>query len=268
MLGVSSYAYVWRRHPDGSAPMSVLDMLTDADRLDVGLVQLCDIPELEEADPDWLAAARAEAQRKGLVLETGTKGVEEDHLRHHLEVAQALSSTFVRSMLSSPRFTPSVNEAVASLREVMPAYEAANVTLGLETYEQYSVAELVRVVETVGSTHLGITLDPGNSVARLEHPGSVASQAAPHVVNLHVKDFAFTRKEGMIGFIFAGAPLGSGLLDYDAIVDTLDSSGRVVNHVVEHWLTRQETIEETCTEERRWVDESVAWLRARDRHRS
>lgn len=78
-----------------------------------------------------------------------------------------------------------------------------------------------------------------------------------------MKDFAFTRKEGMVGFTFAGAPLGEGLLDYDAMVAALDAAGRRVNHVVEHWLTRGETLEETCRKEQEWVDQSVAWLRER-----
>ena len=264
MLGVSSYAYVWRRRADGPAPMSVFDILEDARRLGLGVVQLCDMRELEEPDPGWMADVRQEALGRNLMLETGTRGVESGHLRHHLDVALVIGSTFVRSMLSSRRATPSLAEAIGSLREVMPAYEHADVVLGLETYEQYSTAELVQVVEAVGSTHLGITLDPGNSVARMEHPSAVVSLAAPHAVNLHVKDFAFTRNEETIGFTFAGAPLGCGLLDYDAMVASLDAHHRVMNHIIEHWLTRRGTIAATCSEERRWVDDSVAWLRARN----
>lgn len=264
-MGISTYAYVWRRQKDAPARMTVSDVLEDAERLGVALVQLCDLIELEDPDAAWLSDIRDEACGRGLVLETGTKGVEVDHLARHLDVAVSLGSSFVRSMLSSQRGTPGLDEATASLRGVIPSYEAAGVVLGLETYEQFSTAELVRIVEMVGSSHLGITLDPGNSIARLEHPSDVAIQAAPHVVNLHVKDFAFTRKEGMIGFTFAGAPLGTGLLDYDALADVLDSHGRKVNHVIEHWLTRQETLAATCVEERRWVDDSVEWLRCRGR---
>lgn len=127
------------------------------------------------------------------------------------------------------------------------------------------IAELVRVVETIGSDHLGICLDPGNSVARLEVPQVIIDASAPHVVNLHVKDFAFNRAEGMIGFTFGGAELGTGLLDYDGMVATLEAHGRQVNHVVEHWLMRQESLEETCAMEREWVDAAVAWLQERGR---
>lgn len=103
-------------------------------------------------------------------------------------------------MLSSPRSTPTPAQAIAQLREVIGEFERHDITLGLETYEQYPIADLVGVVEV---------------------PATIIAASAPPVVNLHVKDFAFARAEGMIGFTFGGAPLGEGLLDYDAMVDAL-----------------------------------------------
>lgn len=265
MLGVSTHAYAWRRHPDNPAPWTVADVLTDARRLGVPLVQICDVAELEGSNSSWLAETRAAAVDLGLTLETGTKGIEPAHLAAHLERSLALGSTLVRSMLSSPRSAPTLEDATAALRKVMPSYEDAGVTLALETYEQFSTSDLVRLVSQVDSPNLGICLDPGNCVARLESPTDVVRASAPHVVNLHVKDFAFRRSEDMIGFTFAGAPLGTGLLDYDGVVDCLDAVGRRVNHVIEHWLTRRTSLQETCHEERRWIDDSVAWLMDRAR---
>ena len=58
-------------------------------------------------------------------------------------------------------------------------------------------------------------LDPANCVAALERPRDVVAATAPYVKNWHVKDFAFTRQAGWVGFNLAGCPLGEGLLDYD-----------------------------------------------------
>lgn len=265
MLGLSTYAYLWRRHADAPGRFGLPEVFADAARLGVALVQVCDVAELETATHAWLRQTHALASDLGLALETGTKGVEPTHLRHHLACAEALGARFVRSMVSSPRGMPTLAEAEGWLRDVLPAYEDAGVTLGLETYEQVPSADLVALVERIGSPALGICLDPGNAVAGLEHPADVVRRCAPHVVNLHVKDFRFTRAESMVGFAFAGAPLGQGLLDYDAMVDALDAAGRQVNHVVEHWLPRQTTLAETCALESSWVDASVAWLRARGR---
>lgn len=261
MLGVSTWAYTWRRHAEASAQFTIEDVLDDAARLGVGLVQVCDVPDLERADAGWLSSLRAAADGRGLVLETGTRGLEPDHLRRHLATARTLGARLVRSMLSSPRGQPTLEQARDWLGRVLPEFERAGVTLALETYEQVSTADLVELVSAFDSPALGICLDPGNTVARLEHPLETARLAAPWVVNLHVKDFAFTRADATIGFTFAGARLGEGLLDYPGTVALLRAAGRDVNHVVEHWLGREQTVDATAAKEREWVDASVAWLR-------
>ncbi|MCW5952995.1 MAG: sugar phosphate isomerase/epimerase [Propionibacteriaceae bacterium] len=263
--GLSTYAYSWRMHPDNPRPFGLADVLESAAALDVPLVQVCDQPALDDGDTELTRGLAALATELGLELELGTKGVEVRHLCQFLELADLTSARFVRSMLSSPRGTPSVAEAIAGLRTVAPDFERAGVTLGLETYEQFSTAQLLEVIEAVGSPAVGVCLDPGNTVARLEHPTEIVRRTAPYVVNLHVKDFAFSRREGAIGFNLAGAPLGSGLLDYDTMVDELERHGRVVNQIVEHWLIRQETLAETCATEEEWVQGSLVFLRQRNR---
>lgn len=259
-LGISTYAYVWRREA-----MTLEQMLDDAHRLGCDVFQICDAPELESLDAAGLDRLAAHAGSLGLRLETGTKGTEPEHLLRHLDIARALGARLVRSMLSSAGSVPGVDEAIGRLRAVIPAFAAAGVTLGLETYEQVRTDDLVRIVRAVDDRHLGIVLDPGNSVARLEHPSDVISRTAPYVVNLHVKDFAFTRREGGMGFTVVGAPLGTGLLDYDAMTDVLELEGRDVTHVIEHWLDRQGTPENTRATEAAWIQDSVHFLRARER---
>ena len=91
----------------------------------------------------------------------------------------------------------------------------------------------------VDSPALGICLDPGNCVAALEPPTSTIERTAPYVRNLHVKDFAFSRRDGWVGFTFAGCPLGEGLLDYDFMIDTVRPDERGINQIIEHWLPWQ-----------------------------
>lgn len=263
--GVSTYAYAWRLNPGNAAPFTLGDVLESAASLGVGLVQLCDQPALDAGD---LTTARELADRAaalGVELELGTKGVEVQHLYQFLRLAEVTGARFVRSMLSSARGVPGIDQAIAQLRTAAPDFERAGVTLGLETYEQFSTDQLIEVIDAVGSPALGICLDPGNAVARLEHPEELVRKAAPYVVNLHVKDFGFARREGAIGFTFAGAPLGTGLLDYETMVDELERHGRVVNQIIEHWLTRQGTLAETCAMEEEWVLDSLTFLRQHNR---
>ena len=114
-------------------------------------------------------------------------------------------------------------------------------------------ATLVDVVVAVDSPSLGVCLDPANCVAALEHPTETVEKTAAWVRNLHVKDFAFTRRDGWVGFTLAGCPLGEGLLDYPAMVAAVRPAERGINQVVEHWLPWQGDSRTTCDLENEWT---------------
>lgn len=193
-------------------------------------------------------------------FELGTRGVAPEHLGTWLGLARALDAVTVRSMVDVAVQEPAA--ARASLKKALPAYEAAGVRIALETYERVPTAVLVDLVAAVGSPSLGICSDPANCVAALELPADVIDRVAPHVVNMHVKDFTFTRQEGWVGFSLVGAPLGEGLLDYDGMVARI-APGPDVHQIVEHWLPWQGDADRTCATERRWTEDNVSYLRSR-----
>lgn len=264
MIGISSYAFVWRSHASRERPLDLEDMIGVAAELGCEVFQVCDEARLEAGDAADMRSLFSAASGLGVVLETGTRGVEPDHLLAHLERAQRLGSTTVRSMLSSSRYTPTPAECVRWLRRQMPAYEAVGVTLALETYEQFATSVLVDVVNQVGSPNLGICLDPGNCVGGLEHPRDVVRTAAPYVVNHHVKDFAFRRSEGNLGFVLEGMPLGEGLLDHPAVLTRLAEHDRVegISRIIEHWINPPGSIEDKAAVEGQVVADAVTYLRS------
>ncbi|GAB2889933.1 sugar phosphate isomerase/epimerase family protein [Streptomyces mayteni] len=258
--GLSTYAFFWRLSSRAPRPLSIHEMLDQTHELGGQVFQICDHPPVEALDDAALAAIRRQADSAGIALELGTRGVRPDHLRRYLTLAEKLGATFVRSMLNTADHRPSVAEATALLTEVVPEYAARGVTLGLETYEQVSTDDLLAVVRGVDSPHLGVCLDPGNSVARLERPIDVIDATAPYVVNIHVKDFAFTRRDGWVGFTYAGCRLGEGLLDYPYLVETVRPEEKGVNQIVEHWLPWQDGFEETARIEAEWTKHSIGTL--------
>ena len=145
-------------------------------------------------------------------------------------------------MLYGPDSRPTLPEASAWLRRMLPAFEAAGVTLALETYEQVATAELVGLIESFGSPHLGICLDPANTVANLELPADVTARCAPYVANWHVKDFDFSRNPGWVGFVYTGTALGDGRLDYDGMLALLRPAERGITQIIEFWLPWQDTV--------------------------
>ncbi|AZS89311.1 sugar phosphate isomerase/epimerase family protein [Streptomyces griseoviridis] len=261
--GISTYAYFWRISARAPRPLSLTDMLRDTAELGGRVFQICDYPPIESYDAARLADVRATAHDLGLRLELGTRGVRPDHLRGYLDIAGALGVTLVRSMLNTADHRPTADEATALLKETVPAFADAGVTLGLETYEQVSTDDLLAVVRGVDSEHLGVVLDPGNSVARLERPVDVVAATAPHVVNIHVKDFSFTRRDGWVGFTYAGCPLGEGLLDHAGMVAAVREArpGRDINQIVEHWLPWQDDgFDTTARLEHQWTQHSIDTL--------
>ena len=49
-------------------------------------------------------------------------------------------------------------------------------------------------------------------------PSSAARRSSQ---NVHVKDFAFARQDGWVGFTYCGAPMGAGLHDYPHLLETV-----------------------------------------------
>lgn len=263
-IGLSTYAYFWRCSGRVTNPMSLTDMLHDAAHLGADLFQICDYAPLSGYDTATLKEVRILADELGLALEIGTRGTAPAHLFQHLEIATVLGAGLVRSMWSAGDDKPTFAENVTRLNAVMPAFEAADVTLALETYEQVSSADLVALIETIGSSRLGICLDPANTVARLELPEDVTARCLPYVVNWHVKDFDFTRQDGWVGFSLVGVPLGTGRLDYEGTYRDVDPEGRSISQVIEHWLPWQGDEQTTIRLEAEWTNHNLEYIRSKN----
>ncbi|MEA9984162.1 MULTISPECIES: sugar phosphate isomerase/epimerase family protein [Subtercola] len=263
-IGLSTYAFFWQWQPTLPNPLSLDDMLEATAALGVTVFQICDYSAIESFDDEQLADVRERADALGIELELGTRGVHPAHLQRYLTLAAKLNVHLVRSMLYSATSRPTPAEAVEQLREVAVEYEAAGVALALETYEQVSSTVLVEIVAAVGNPVVGICSDPANCVAALELPADVIARVAPFVNNMHIKDFAFTRQEGWVGFSLVGAPMGEGLLDYDAMVAAIEPDARGINQIIEHWLPWQGDAATTRDLEAAWTAHNVHYLRSRN----
>jgi 3-oxoisoapionate decarboxylase len=263
-IGLSTYAFFWQASDRVEKPLDLTAMLAAAADHGVEVFQICDYPAVAELDADQLGALRVQAARAGVTVELGTRGVGPQELTRYLDLARALDAATVRSMLYTATHRPTPDDAVTLLRQAIPAYEQAGVNLALETYEQVPTRVLVDVVRRVDSPNLGICADPANCVAALELPADVVDQVAPHVLNMHVKDFTFTRQAGWVGFNLIGAPLGEGLLDYDAMVERINPNSRNISQVIEHWLPWQGDPDTTCAIEKQWTDHNLRFLRSRE----
>ena len=70
------------------------------------LFQICDYAPLEAMTDAELEAVRATADRLGIALELGTKGIRPEHLRKFLHIAGILGAPLLRTMFNVPGHTP------------------------------------------------------------------------------------------------------------------------------------------------------------------
>lgn len=262
MIGLGTYAYFWQHSDRASAPLSLVEAFEDTREQGVELFQICDYAPLDTMSDAHLRDAARAARDLGVTIELGTKGIAPEHLSRFLELAELFDARLVRSMVYGADSRPSLAEAETWLRHRIPSFESAGVTLALETYEQLATTDLTRLIERVGSDHLGICLDPANVVARLEQPSTCVEQTAHLVKNVHVKDFAFTRREGWVGFTYSGAAMGTGMHDYEQLRTVVAPRERGINEIVEHWLPWQIDAETTIRTEREWTRITLEYLRS------
>ncbi|MFT4306339.1 MAG: TIM barrel protein [Microbacterium sp.] len=262
MIGLGTYAFFWQHSDRAAEPLSLVGAFEATRELGVDLFQICDYRPLERLGTAALRDAARAARDLGLTIELGTKGIRSEQLARFLRLAEAFDARLVRSMVYGPDSRPGLDEAAAWLSAASRDYAAAGVTLALETYEQLATTDLVALVQRVGSPALGICLDPANVVAGLELPRDCVEQTASLVANVHVKDFAFARQPGWVGFTYSGARMGEGLHDYPHLLETVRPRERGIGEIVEHWLPWQQDAETTVRIERDWTRASIEYLRS------
>jgi 3-oxoisoapionate decarboxylase len=261
-IGIGTYSLFWEFSERNPAPLSIAGMIDRASELGCDVFQICDDPRVEELDAHALRELGERAESLDVDLELGTRTIARSHLARYLDIAEALGARTLRSMIQTQEISAGPEAAVTELRATLPRLESSGISLALETYEQVATATLLRIVESLDTSSVGICLDPANCVSALEHPRDVVESCADRTVNLHVKDFAFARQDGWIGFTLSGAPLGEGLLDLDHELSAVYAQGRSPSAIVEHWLPWQEDLATTLAAERDWTDRTLSALRA------
>lgn len=264
-IGISTYTYTWSMGVPGydrpKEPMSAVDLLKQTHKMGINLVQLCDNLPLHDLSAEELRAVKETAEELNIKLEVGTRGVEPEHLRKYLHIANYLKSDILRIILQKNNGYVHIEEACQLISEVLPEFEAEGICIAVENHERHKVVELLELIKKLNSKYVGICLDTVNSFGALEGPEYVIKTLAPYTVNLHVKDFEIKRFDHMMGFRVTGTPAGSGMLDMKLVSEELSKYGKEVNAILELWTPLTNSVEETIVKERQWAEQSVEYLK-------
>lgn len=263
-LGLGSYGFAWAIGVPGfpvRTPLDAFGLVGRAAEWKLGVVQLDDNLPLDRLSASDLRSLRALADRAGVALEVGMRGLLDDAVARHLEVARALGSAILRVVIDAPGFEPPPDEVVAALRRLAPALERAGITLAIENHDRFPSSVLAGMVRAAATPRVGICLDTVNSFGALEGPAVVVEALGPLTVNLHLKDFSIRRAGHKMGFAVEGTPAGEGRLDVPWLLGRLRAFGRDPNAILELWVAPEDDVERTVAKELEWAERSVANLR-------
>lgn len=250
LLGIGHLTIAHR----GLTPIAVLELASQR-RLDgVRFLEPASIdPDLDQRH---LEQFRDLAERLGLYLEVGLPSpnplrclergtAAADPKAHakllapHLEAVATLgcrhACAFVGNRHDRFRRDPPWSAQLEATRQVLehlrPLLKSFGLRIALETHADVTVTELLRLVEDVGTDIVGVTLDTGNLVMRLDDPLEAAERLAPLVLSVHAKDavLAFSQR----GLRWQVRPVGSGILPIPEILARVERATSGVNISIE-----------------------------------
>ncbi len=268
-LGLTSYAYPWAigvpGYPLPATPMNADGLLRRAAELGLRAVQLCDNLTLLSLDAPSRQDIVGHANRLGIEIEVGGRGLTAENLDAHIELCHDFGAKLLRFVIDGPGgYEPALSEIASLLRPRIAALEKTGITLAIENHDRFRAAELAAFIRELGHPHVGICLDTANSLAAGEGFATVFSHLADLTVNLHVKDVRVCRLPHQLGFTISGCVPGTGVIapDLPAMLASLAAGGRCRSVLLESWPEPSTDIEETCTREHAWAVQGAAWLQS------
>jgi len=266
-LGISSYAYRWAVGGDFRfgdvfrirSPLSVFGLVEKTRELGLEVLQICENVSFDMTAQEC-ERLREVANSKGITIELGTAGLEIPTLHKHVQIADLMGSHLLRAY---PEKREPIDQVIRKIDEFLPVLRARGLTLAIENSSLciYPCHELAEMLRRIGDPLVGACIDVVNSVGLLERPLETVKVLAPYAVSLHMKDFSIKRRD-VGGFTIFGVPLGRGLIDVKAVLDIIKECNRDPNIIIEQWMERKGSEEETLQEEERWLKESISFLRS------
>ncbi|CAB5281940.1 Xylose isomerase-like TIM barrel [Burkholderia multivorans] len=144
---------------------------------------------------------------------------------HELWVSPGNFKPAFRGRLAVDRFRTDVtwDEQLLAIEKVLhklaPAARANGTHLNIETHDEITSFEILRLIERVGADCTGVVFDTANVLQRGEHPVFAARRLAPHVRQTHIKDAYVARAPG--GLDFQTRRCGEGIVDFETIIPIL-----------------------------------------------
>ena len=137
-----------------------------------------------------------------------------------------------RGRLACDRFRTDVDwsEQLAATQKVLaklaPVARDLGVHLNVETHDEITSFEIVRMVEAVGPDVVGVAFDTANVLQRGEHPVFATKRLAPYIRQTHIKDAYVAHAPGGLDFQFR--PYGQGIVNFREILPIIAAANPAI----------------------------------------
>lgn len=263
VLGISSFTYGWGvgMNPD-NPKLDAFDLLKKVGAYGLKCLQIGDNLPLHNMTDSVMKEFKVVLKENGIRLEVGARKLTEDQLQRYLEISKFLNAPLLRFVIDADNYQPSGQTIISILRNALPELRQSQVTVAIENHDRFKSRELAEVIDAIADEHVGICLDSVNSMGAGEGLEWVADVLAPYTVNLHIKDFVIQRFSHQMGFIVAGAPAGTGMMDIRSIIEKLLPFGRCKSAILEQWTPPEAALDMTIEKEMLWADEGINYLKS------
>ena len=212
-------------------------------------MQFGDNLPLHKLSAERLTALQRRAERDGITLEIGARGLTDEHLNRYVNLCCQFRARLLRFVIDAPDYEPTTDEVVTVLRKATPLLYRHGIVLGLANHDRLKASEFAGIVERVDSPNVGICLDSVNSMGAGEGLAEVVRSQRPYTVNLHVKDFGIERLPHLMGFQIDGRPAGQGLLNVPWLMAQIAPFGRCETAILEQWVVPEDDPSATIAKE-------------------
>ncbi len=157
---------------------------------------------------------------------------------HHLEIARNLGSPILRCVAGNlltrdegHDMSAMADQVVAILKEACKVAEDMAIQIAMENHADFTVPELISILERVHSPALGFTVDSANLAFDLDEPLRLARIMTPWALTTHFKNYRIVRTKD--GLALENCALGDGDIDILAIARLLAEHNREINVNIE-----------------------------------
>ena len=233
-VGIDSYCYhrffgeVYPGQQQPEKTMTMEGFLKRAYEIGAEAVSLetCFLPSLE---PEYLRELKLLVDEYGFDrvlawghpdgLERGLNPDALDELKVIIPRAGLVGADVMRVTGSSHMFRhedhqEQLTRLAPQFKECMEVANEYGVKLAVENHIDFTVDEMMQLLEMVDEDNFGVNFDTGNFLRLLDDPITGMEKLAPYVFATHCKDLMVDRnRDPRDPLFFAGVPVGQGLVD-------------------------------------------------------